>query len=201
MGGFLKFALTIYRVLYMRATKEILRNITCASPKELSVFLEGLNRETYLENDWKEIAVRASYVNVLEEIELEWQNVKLAVEVGTYVMNVTDCLTKETYSYDTPQAKTNLELAYKFLQNPPVVENPNAEGISVNVEAIDWDKPVYTADEVRKILKVGESTFNKWLKDAWISYSQMEGSNKRYIQREHLLEFLNNPKIFFPSTK
>lgn len=185
----------------MRKTNDILRNITCASPMELSDYLEGLNRETYLENDWKEIAVRASYVNVLEAIDLEWQNVKMAVEVGTYVMNVTDCVTKETYSYDTPQAKVNLELAYKFLKNPPVVENPNSEGISVDVEAIDWDKPVYTAEEVRKLLKVGESTFRKWLYGGWISYSKMNGSDKTFIQKEHLLEFLNNPKIFYPSSK
>lgn len=185
----------------MQATKEILRNITCASPVELSDYLEGLNREAYQDNDWKEIAVRASYVNVLEAIDLEWQNVKMAVEVGTYVMNVTDCVTKETYSYDTPQAKTNLELAYKFLKNPPVIENPNSENLDIDVKKIDWDKPVYTADEVKTLLGIKDSCFRKWVNAGWISYTQIDGSDKKFIQREHLIAFLNNKKIFYPSTK
>ena len=185
----------------MRRTKDIIRDITCASAKELSDFLEELNRETYQDNDWKEIAVRASYVNILEAIELEWGNVKLSYELGNLSMDVKDCRTGECYSYSILQAKMNLELAYKFLKNPPVVENPNSEGINIDVNSIDWNKPIYTSEEVGMLLGVSESTFRKWINGGWISYTQMNGSDKKFIQKEHLLAFLNNPRIFYPSSK
>ena len=75
------------------------------------------------------------------------------------------------------------------------------DGIPVDVSKIDWSKPVYTADEVKKLLGVSDTTFRRWMNAGWITYSQMDGSDKRFIQREHLMEFLNNPKVLYPSTK
>lgn len=75
------------------------------------------------------------------------------------------------------------------------------DAITVDVSKIDWNKPVYTADEVKKLLGVSDTTFRRWMNAGWITYSQMDGSDKRFIQREHLMEFLNNPKVLYPSSK
>ena len=68
-------------------------------------------------------------------------------------------------------------------------------------DKIDWDKPVYTADEIKALLDISDSTFTRWLNKGWIAYSQVAGSDKKLIQREDLFAFLNNPKIYYPSTK
>ena len=74
-------------------------------------------------------------------------------------------------------------------------DNPKSES------TIEWNKPVYTSDEVKSLLNISDNTFRRWVNGGWISYCQMEGSDKKFIQREHLLKFLNNPKIFYPSSK
>ena len=78
---------------------------------------------------------------------------------------------------------------------------PMVDGITIDMSKIDWSKPVYTADEVKKLLDMSDSTFRRRLNEGWISYTQLPGSDKKYIQREHLQAFLNNLKIFYPSTK
>lgn len=81
------------------------------------------------------------------------------------------------------------------------VDEPMGGGITADISKIDWDKPVYTADEVKKLLGVSDSTFRRLINGGWIAYSQVDGSDKKYIQREHILAFLNNPKIHYPSSK
>lgn len=81
------------------------------------------------------------------------------------------------------------------------VDEPMGGGITADISKIDWDKPVYTADEVKKLLGVSDTTFRRLINGGWIAYSQVDGSDKKYIQREHIMAFLNNPKIHYPSTK
>lgn len=64
-------------------------------------------------------------------------------------------------------------------------------------ESIYW-KPVYTANEVKELLNIGDNTFRKWIRNGWISYSQVPGSSKIYIQQQHLLDFLNDERFFYP---
>ena len=93
----------------------------------------------------------------------------------------------------------NLQLCYlsrliAFIGSLPEDDNPKSESKK-------WNKPVYTSDEVKSLLNISDNTFRRWVNGGWISYSQMDGSDKKFIQREHLLNFLNNPKIFYPSSK
>ena len=73
--------------------------------------------------------------------------------------------------------------------------------IKIKTKTIDWNKPVYTTEEIKNLLDISDTTLRRWINDGWISYSQIDGSDKKYIQKEHLLAFLNNPKIFYPSSK
>lgn len=93
----------------------------------------------------------------------------------------------------------NLQLCYlsrliAFIGSLPEDDNPKSESKK-------WNKPVYTSDEVKSLLNISDNTFRRWVNGGWISYSQMDGSDKKFVQREHLLNFLNNPKIFYPSSK
>lgn len=45
------------------------------------------------------------------------------------------------------------------------------------------------------ILNLGETTYKRWVNDGWLSETQMMGSNKRYVQKKDIIDFLNNPKI------
>lgn len=82
-----------------------------------------------------------------------------------------------------------------------LLKDDNTKSESIEVETIEWNKPVYTSDEVKSLLNISDNTFRRWVNGGWISYSQMDGSDKKFIQSEHLLNFLNNPKIFYPSSK
>lgn len=185
----------------MEDSSTIVKKIIKSTPKELGVLLDSINRIAYQENEWNSISVRASYAYLINAIEVHAQQTQLQLDFNNLTCEFHDCLTNETFIYDVYQALTNLKLAYSYFQNPPVVENPNAEEIKVNVDTIDWNKPVYTIEEVRKLLDVSENVLRKWIQGGWISYTQMNGSDKRFIEKDNLLEFLHNPKIFYPKSK
>lgn len=180
----------------MESAGRFVYRIEQAKPEELPELLNTRNRESFQEYHWDIIAVKASYAYLIDAISELWRQNNLYLDYGNRTMEKPD-----GYVYDTMQAITNLKIAYDFFSNPPIVENPNSECLKLDVEDIDWGKPVYTADEVKTLLHISDNTFRKWVNGGWIAYSQMDGSDKKFIQREHLLEFLNNPKIFYPSSK
>ena len=78
-------------------------------------------------------------------------------------------------------------------------EDTQEEASSNPIETITWDKPIYTAEEVKKLLDLSDSTFQRRLNNGYIAYSQVQGSDKKYITREDLFAFLQ--KHYYPSTK
>lgn len=180
----------------MESAGKFAYRIEMANPEELSDLLNARNRESFQEHNWDIIAVKASYADLIDDISELWRQNNLYLDYGNRTMEKPD-----GYVYDTMQAVMNLKIAYDFFCNPPVVENPNSESLKPDIESIDWSKPVYTSDEVKAMLNISDNTFRKWINGGWISYSQMDGSKYKYIQREHLLEFLNNPKIFYERSK
>ena len=185
----------------MEQARNIVNQIQYASAKELGHLLEGFNREAFQEYDWNSVSVKASYSDIIPLIEDACRQCYLYLDYGNETMNVEDCQTGERRTLFVRQALTNLRLAKDFFENPPVVENPNVEGVSVPIDEVVWDKPVYTSDEVKKLLGLSDSTFRRWVNGGWIAYTQMEGSDKKFITKDSLLAFLNNPKIFYPSSK
>ncbi len=181
----------------MENIKDFIKSIIYATPKELSEILGEVNRRTFQDSEGDERAVRAYNGTIKVDLQKDYE---IFATAEKYPKPTPSFWNGEMYLVSM-QGKANLEIAYNFVCNPPVVENPNKDGLKVDVEAITLDKPVYTTEEVRTLLGVGESTFRKWINGGWISYTQMNGSDKKFIQKEHLLEFLNNPKIFYPSSK
>ena len=185
----------------IKQPQNIVDRIQYASAKELGGILEEYNRKAYQDNDWNPISVKASYSSILSTIDANLNQCKMYADFGHAVINVHDYKTGEDSILHVQQALTNLQLAKEFFANPPSVTNPNTEGITVDASKIDWDKPVFTANEIKTLLGVSDSTFNRWINGGWISYTQMEGSDKKFIKKEDLYAFLNNKKIFYPSSK
>lgn len=185
----------------MEPTRIIVNQIQYASAKELGRILDEYNKESFQEYEWDAISVRASYSELISMIEYAYSQCKMYLDYGNETMDVTDCRTGEQSVLNVRQALTNLKIAKDFFDNPPVVENPNKERLAFDVNKIDWDKPVYTATELKTLLGLSDSTLSRWLTGGWIPYTQVDGSDKRFIQKEHLLAFLNNPKIFYPNSK
>lgn len=178
-----------------------LRQIETAQPKELSDYLNKLNRDNFLNNDWSIIAVKAAYSELVNILNDGLAQCKQFLEYGNEKMKVHDCLTGEDWSFSVRQAISNIEITLEFLKNPPIVDNPITEEIEVDDDKIDWSKPLFTPEEVRALLKVSENTLRKWMDEGWMSYTRMPGSPKTYISRDDLQDFLKNPLIYFPRSK
>ena len=177
------------------------RIIRTADPEELSGALNTLNVETYNEYEGGIIAVKAAYGELVDVVKKELSVWGQILRDCYDKMTVEDINTGEQYAVDVKQAICNLEIAQDFLKNPPIVDKQVADELKVEIEAIDWNKPIYTADEVKRLLNVSDNVLRRWVKDGWISYTQMNGSDKKFFEKESLLEFLRNPKIFYPRSK
>ena len=184
----------------MEPVSTIINRILSASPIELEGVLDSINREVFQNSGWDFLSVKTSYSTVLEEIADALSRYERCLHSGNGE-EVIDFRSSVQRIAEARSAIKKLQKAESFFRNPPVVENPNPGGMSVRVDAIDWSKPVYTADEVKTLLRISDSVFRRWVNGGWITYTQMDGSDKKFIQKEHLLAFLNNPKIFYPSSK
>lgn len=183
----------------MEPVSTIINRILSASPIELEGVLDSINREVFQNSGWDFLSVKSSYSTVLEEIADTLSRYERCLHSGTGE-EVIDFRSSVLRIAEARSAIMKLQRAESFFRNPPVVENPNPGG-RLSLPTIDWNKPVYTADEVKALLGVSDSTFRRWLYGGWISYTQMDGSDKKFIQKEHLMAFFNNPKIFYPSSK
>lgn len=107
-------------------------------------------------------------------------------------MDYKDCLTKEMLTFNVRQALGNLNIAKEYFQNPPVLQNPS----SIDVNAINWNgRDIFFPEEVQSILNIGTTTYKRWVDGGWLSETQVEVSNKRYVQKKDIIDFINNPKI------
>lgn len=177
----------------------IIYSLATSDPATLSSILNRLNREAHSDYNWDSIAVKASFKSLLEELSIIQSILRdTYIYSGEGSTRVIDSTGKE-WIIQLKSGFDNLEISKDFLSNPPSLVNPNTE--KINIPIVDWSKPLYTAKEVKELLQVSDNTFKRWLDDGWISYSQIDGSDKKYIQQKDLKAFLENPKIFKASFK
>ena len=176
----------------MEQVKALMLKIKLASPKELGNILESVNRSVFSENDWNTFSAKATYVSLLSAIDVELANFNTYLSFGNETMDYVDCLTGDEYTFNVRQVIGNLIISKEFFANPPVLTNPK----EIDVNSINWNnREIFTADEAMAILNIGETTYKRWVNDGWLSETQMTGSNKRYVQKKDIIDFLNNPKI------
>ena len=176
----------------MEQVRTLILKIELASPKELGGFVDSVNREVYSENNWNIISVKASYASLLSAIDDELANFNTYLSFGNEKMDYEDCSTDEKYTFNVRQVISNLTIAKEFFTNPTVLSDPK----EIDVNSINWNnREIFTAEEAMVILNLGETTYKRWVNDGWLSETQMMGSNKRYVQKKDIIDFINNPKI------
>lgn len=182
--------------------KLFIRKVLTASPKELSEVLQQHHEETLKESGGDVIAVKAKYKLLIQDIDSKRKECQIYINFGNYTPFEWDEEEHKEYRYDVYQGIANLDTAREFLDNNPVIDKPNTtQEIKVDIDKIDWSKPVFTAEEVRTMLNVSPNTFRKWIDDGWMAHTRMDGSNKVLISREDLEDFLKNNKIYYPRSK
>jgi hypothetical protein len=127
----------------------------------------------------------------LAAIESEVEQYKLLLLYGNETVECVYGSGREEV-FNVRQTLGNLELAHEYFQNPPVLQNPS----SIDVNAINWNgREIFFPEEVQAILNIGTTTYKRWVDGGWLSETQVEGSNKRYVQKKDIIDFINNPKI------
>ena len=69
----------------------------------------------------------------------------------------------------------------------------NLRPLPINVQGVS--APVYSSQDIMSILDIKETTLRKLRNDGWLTYRQVEGSDKIWYTQEDLDAFLNHPKI------
>ena len=165
----------------------IIDAIKNAEPNELGKLLNKINQNTFIENEWNEALVNAFYNEVISAINISMLG---------FIKNING-----NKHSDKAKMQANLKSAKDYFSNAPILTNPNEENLSSEVLRsilCNSYKPVYTFDEVKEMFNISSSTLNRWLKDGWIAYTQMDGGKKKFIKHEDLMDFLNDPRIFYP---
>lgn len=173
--------------------KSIIHKLLTATPNELGDVIDKINSDTFAENVWSVAKVKIDYAILIERIDKEIAECRTFLMFGNETMKYHDCDNKEVFTFDIRQALTNLQIAKDVLSNPPIIPNPDM----IDVNSINWNgRDIFTAEEAKALLGVSDSTYKRWVNDGWLSETQMEGSNKRWVLKEELLAFMKNEKIF-----
>ena len=106
----------------MEKLNALIRRIEFATPKELGIVVESINRAVYLENDWNSVSVKSAYINLLSAIDAEIGNFSTYLAFGNEFMDYEDCSTDEQLTFNVRQALGNLNIAKEYFQNPPTLE-------------------------------------------------------------------------------
>ena len=102
--------------------RDIINILLVATPTELAELLDNINLDTFTKNQWRLVAVKASYASLIAIINDVISNCNTYLSYGNLTMDYMDCTTGESFSYDLKQAITNLNIAKEYFQNPPTLE-------------------------------------------------------------------------------
>lgn len=102
--------------------KSIVYHILVASPKELGVLVDEVNKEVYADNDYNPISVKASYSTLLEWIDRYIADNNQCLAYGNEVMEFVD--TGVCFKYNVRQAISNLKIVREAFINPVVIAPP-----------------------------------------------------------------------------
>lgn len=127
--------------------KSIVYQILVASPKELGVLVDEVNREVYADNDYNPISVKASYSTLLEWIDRYIADNNQYLAYGNEIMELAD--TGVCFTYNVRQALSNLKIVREAFINPIVIAPPVQE----QTDAIVADTKPESAEEVKEYLQ------------------------------------------------
>ena len=102
--------------------KSIVYQILVASPKELGVLVDEVNKKVYADNDYNTISVKATYSTLLEWIESYIAENNQYLAYGNEIMELAD--TGVCFTYNVRQALSNLKIVREAFSNPIVITPP-----------------------------------------------------------------------------
>lgn len=102
--------------------KSIVYQILVASPKELGVLVDEVNKKVYANNDYNPISVKASYSTLLEWIDSYIAENNQYLAYGNEIMELSD--TGVCFTYNVRQALSNLKIVREAFSNPIVITPP-----------------------------------------------------------------------------
>lgn len=105
--------------------KSIVYQILVASPKELGVLVDEVNKKVYADNDYNTISVKATYSTLLEWIDSYIAENNQYLAYGNEIMELAD--TGVCFTYNVRQALSNLKIVREAFSNPIVITPPVQE--------------------------------------------------------------------------
>ena len=124
--------------------KSIVYQILVASPKELGVLVDEVNKKVYADNDYNTISVKATYSTLLEWIDSYIAENNQYLAYGNEIMELAD--TGVCFTYNVRQALSNLKIVREAFINPVVIAPPVQE----QTDAIVADSKPESAEEVKE---------------------------------------------------
>lgn len=104
----------------------IISMIVVATPLELGTLVDRINRKVFAENNYNDIAVRATYAPLIEAIDMAIAENTQYLSFGHE--NMESCESGDSYVYNVRQAIANLKVAKEVFSNPPL---PSQEQVDV----------------------------------------------------------------------
>ncbi|MBO5044495.1 MAG: hypothetical protein J6C45_05610 [Alistipes sp.] len=124
--------------------KSIVYQILVASPKELGVLVDEVNKKVYADNDYNTISVKATYSTLLEWIDSYIAENNQYLAYGNEIMELAD--TGVCFTYNVRQALSNLKIVREAFINPVVIAPPVQE----QTDAIVADSKPEFVEEVKE---------------------------------------------------
>ena len=138
------YKLSLCKRLCVMNIKSIVYQILVASPKELGVLVDEVNKEVYADNDYNPISVKASYSTLLERIDRYIADNNQCLAYGNEVMEFVD--TGVCFKYNVRQAISNLKIVREAFINPVVIAPPVQE----QTDAIVADSKLEFVEEIKE---------------------------------------------------
>ena len=95
---------------------DIISMIVVATPLELGTLVDRINREVFSENNYNDIAARATYAPLIEAIDMAIAENTQYLSFGHENMKI--CESGGSYVYNVRQAIANLKVAKEVFSNP-----------------------------------------------------------------------------------
>ncbi|MBO5276734.1 MAG: hypothetical protein J6J10_06065 [Alistipes sp.] len=124
--------------------RSIVYQILVASPKELGVLVDEVNKKVYADNDYNTISVKATYSTLLEWIDSYIAENNQYLAYGNEIMELAD--TGVCFTYNVRQALSNLKIVREAFSNPIVI-NPPVQNQKDAVVAENKQEPDANTDE------------------------------------------------------
>lgn len=130
---------------------EIIDMLVLATPMELGVLVDRINRKVFSESNSNDIAVRATYAPLIEAIDMAIAENTQYLSFGHE--NMKSCKSDGSYVYNVRQAIANLKVAKEVFSNPT---KPSQEQVDVGEqEKVEEIEKISTSNstELEEVIK------------------------------------------------